>query len=171
MIKSTVSIIMSTYNDAAFLKEAIDSVLRQSFTDWEFIIINDASTDITEKIIKEYLKKDKRIIYFKNKQNVGQTKNANKGIGLANGKFIARIDGDDLWIDKDKLRKQIDFFEANPEYGLVGSFWTTINTNSEKILQAPTLIDDKKIRNYLLIECCFIHSSVVMRKNIINQVG
>src|SRR5258707_12860853 len=103
MSNPTVSIIMSTYNDAAYVREAIESVLSQSFTDWEFIIINDASTDNSDEIIKEYSNSDNRVKYFINAKNIGQTANSIIGVNLAMGKFIARIDGDDIWIDKDKL--------------------------------------------------------------------
>src|SRR5260221_9507418 len=99
MHKIKVSIIMATYNDAAYLREAVDSVLTQSFTHWEFIIINDGSADDTEKIAKSYCDRDKRFTYLVNKKNKGQAASLNTCIGLATGQYIAVLDSDDIWID------------------------------------------------------------------------
>src|SRR5438034_11184861 len=101
-----VSIVMATYNDSRYLKGAIDSVLKQTFRDWEFIILNDASTDETDKIISSYVEKDSRFVYINNAKNAGLTKNLNKGIDIAQGEFIARIDSDDEWVDEAKLKQQ-----------------------------------------------------------------
>jgi len=117
-----ISVIISTYNDAALLPKAIDSVLAQSFGDFELLVFNDASTDNTELILKDYQKKDSRIIITGNKITLGLTANLNAGIHQAMGEYIARIDSDDEWIGTNKLQKQLDFLEANPKVGLVGTW-------------------------------------------------
>src|SRR5579862_1875855 len=100
-----ISIIMSTYNDGLYIKQSIESVICQSFSDWEFIIINDASNDDTEKNIKNFTSIDKRIKLFTNTKNKGLVKNLINATQKARGKYIARIDGDDTWIDRNKLQK------------------------------------------------------------------
>jgi len=166
-----ISIITSTFNDSPYIRATIKSVLDQSFKNWEYIIINDASTDNTEKIIKEFSKKDNRIRYYRNKNNQGQTINSNKGLLLVKGEYIARIDGDDIWVDKNKLKKQFLFLEKNSDYGLVGTFAKTINEKGEIIGALKYPSRDSEIRKYILIENCFIHSSVLIRRSIINGIG
>ncbi len=167
----TVSIIMSTFNDALYIKRAITSVLQQTYTDWEFIIINDDSKDTTEKIVTQFAKIDSRIKLFTNATNKGLVKNLIAGVEKSKGKYIARIDGDDEWIDMNKLKKQIEFLEKNPDYGLIGTWANIIDTQGNLILQTKNPSTDSEIRNYLLIENCFFHSSVVIRKSILKKVG
>ena len=109
-----VSILMPVYNSEKYLREAIKSILNQTFTNFELIIINDGSTDNSLKIIKSF--KDNRIKIIKNKGNLGLIKTLNKGIDLAQGKYIARMDADDIAMPK-RLEKQIAFFNENPDYG------------------------------------------------------
>ena len=104
---------MSTYNDSGYIGKAIKSVLSQSYDNFEFIIIDDSSQDNTEEIVKGF--DDGRIIYIKNEENKGLLFNLNKGINLAQGEYIARIDSDDWWIDKEKLKKQVDFLDNNTD--------------------------------------------------------
>ena len=90
-----VSVVMSTYNRADKLKRVIESVLNQTFDNFEFIIINDGSTDGTREVLRSYQKRDKRIILVENKENRGLIYSLNRGLALARGKYIARIDDDD----------------------------------------------------------------------------
>lgn len=171
MTKPIVSIIMSTYNNALYINKAIDSVLKQSYTDWELIIINDASYDGTEKIVNIYCKKDKRIKLYSNKENCGLVANLIKGISISKGTYIARIDGDDMWIDKNKLKKQVNFLNRNSDYGVVGSWANIIDTLGKKLLETKYPTTDQEIRNYILIENCFFHSSVLIRRTMYDAVG
>jgi len=166
-----VSIIMSTFNDSAYIKLAIDSVLQQTFSNWEFIIINDASSDKTEEIVENFAKQDKRIRYYKNVKNKGLVANLITGVYKANGEYIARIDGDDEWVNKNKLKQQITFLEKNQDYGLVGAWANIIDTAGNQILKTKNPVNDIDIRNYILIENCFFHSSVVIRKKVLDKVG
>lgn len=162
---------MSTYNDGIFIEQSIDSVINQSFKNWELIIINDASADNTDKIITMYAKKDKRIRYIKNKMNKGLTTNLNLGIGLAKADLIGRLDSDDVWEDRSKLEKQIKFILQNSDYGLVGSFATAIDTTGHNLFQIQFPVEDGEIRKKMLSRNCFIHSAVILRKNLLNNVG
>lgn len=106
-----VSIIMPSYNTAEYIAESIDSVINQSYTNWELIIVDDASTDNTDFIVEHYLK-DRRIRYLQNERNSGAAISRNRALAIAKGKWIAFLDSDDLW-DKEKLNRQVSFMEQN----------------------------------------------------------
>ncbi len=162
---------MSTYNDSKYIGEAIESVLKQTFSNWEFIIIDDVSTDNTEKIIKSFSRKDKRFKVIKNKSNKGFAVNLNTGVRISKAKFIARLDSDDVWIDKNKLKKQIVFMNSNPDFGLVGSWAIAIDKKGKKLftIKYPSL--DDEIRRRMLFENCFVHSSVLFSKKVVLKLG
>ena len=109
MNKDLVSIIIPVYNAEKFLDETINSVINQSYSNWELLLINDCSTDNSKKVYLKY-KNDKRIIWYDKKQNSGAALSRNKGIELAKGKYLCFLDADDLW-DKDKIKKQISFMK------------------------------------------------------------
>lgn len=119
--KPEISVIMPVYNSENFLSISIDSILKQSFKNFEFIIINDGSTDNSEKIILSYLKKDQRIIYIKNPRNKGISKSLNIGIKKSKGNFICRMDADDISHFK-RLEIQKNFLQKNPHIGVCGSY-------------------------------------------------
>lgn len=111
-----VSVIMPVYNtEENYLREAIESILKQTFTDFEFIIIDDCSTNNAEEVISSY--NDERIIYVKNEENLGVSASANKGLNLTKGKYVARIDSDDVAVEN-RLEVQYKFLEKNPQYKL-----------------------------------------------------
>lgn len=166
-----ISVILPTYNGSKYISEAIESVLDQSFSDFEFIIINDASTDNkVENIILEFQKKDPRIIYIKNEQNLKLTRTLNKWIDLSKWDYIARIDDDDIWTDKDKLKKQFSFLNENLEYWIIWTNWICIDKNDNIIWKIIHSEQNDDIRKKMLFTNQFIHSSVLIRKNIINKV-
>ena len=101
-----VSIVTAVYNCSTHIEESIKSVINQTYTNWELIIVDDHSDDATAEIISNYLKKDNRIVIIKNKSNIGAGLSRNKAIKLAIGKYIAFLDGDDIWA-KNKLEIQI----------------------------------------------------------------
>lgn len=105
-----VSIIMPSYNTAAYIKQSIESVLKQSYTNWELIIVDDCSPDNTDEVIKSI--NDVRVKYFKNDKNSGAAVSRNRALREAKGKWIAFLDSDDIWMP-DKLEKQISFMEKN----------------------------------------------------------
>lgn len=105
-----VSIIMPSYNTAKYISAAIESILNQTYENWELIIVDDCSTDNTDEILTEYAKKDSRIRYYKNEKNSGAAVARNRALRQAKGKWVAFLDSDDLW-EKDKLEKQICFMK------------------------------------------------------------
>lgn len=110
--ESLVSIIMPAYNCADFLDITLDSVINQTYKNWEIIVVDDCSTDNTQDVIREYRNKDSRIKYHKLESNSGAAVARNTAIKLATGKYLAFLDSDDVWFP-DKLTKQIDFMESN----------------------------------------------------------
>jgi len=165
MMDKIVSIILPTYNGGKYIKRAIESVMSQTFLEWELLIIDDGSTDNTKDIVNEYINKDKRIIYIKNENNLGIQKTLNKGMRESKGEYIARIDDDDQWIDKNKLKKQVEFLNDNNKCVLVGTGVIVVNEKDEELFRYLLPETDKEIRNKILSKNCFVHSSVLFRKD------
>lgn len=162
MDKPLVSVVMSVYNDERYLKEAVNSILNQSFKDFEFIIINDGSNDASLNILKEYEKKDKRIILI-DQENIGLTKSLNKAIKLSHGKYIARQDSDDI-SDPERFKSQIEFLQNNKEYALVGTNIAKIDENSELIEINSTKYSYEEICQTFKKRNCIAHGSVMIDK-------
>jgi len=154
-----VSVIMPVYNGEKYLKESIESILNQSFSNFEFIIIDDCSTDDSLRIIEKY--GDPRIALVKNEKHMGITRSLNFGISMAKGKYIARMDCDDISMPK-RLKKQFLFMEKNKDVGICGSWIETIGDGEGEIWRYPISFDD--IKAYLLFASCIIHPSVMIRK-------
>ena len=154
-LKSKISIIVITRNRANFISRAIQSVLDQSFSDWELIIIDDSSTDNTEEIVQSFVIKDSRIKYNKNSTLLGISANRNKGLFLTTGKYMAVLDSDDYWLDKDKLQKQYNFLENNPDFILIGSNVRIIDEKENFIKKTVWATEDSDIRKKILIKNFF----------------
>lgn len=157
------AVLLPTYNAAPYLKESIDSVLNQTFTDFDLYIYDDCSTDDSEELIKSYT--DSNVFYFKNEQNIGLTKTLNKGLDLLLSKYeyIARMDADD-YCYPERFEKQIQFLELNSDVVLCGTqgYWLKdIRENPIKGWTYPT--NSNYAKYYLLFGATFGHSSVVFR--------
>ena len=165
-----VTVLMPVYNGSRFLAEAIESILHQTFEDFEFVIIDDASTDSSVEIIKSYF--DSRIRLIQNNLNMGQAKTMNKGLRLARAKYIARIDQDDR-MKRDRLAKQVEFLEKNPDISLVGSSWEDIDENGVRITYSMSPIEPFQCSFELFVcgENPVAHPSVTFRREIIGLVG
>ena len=164
-----ISVIICTYNRADLLSKAIDSVLSQNYQDFEIIIIDDASTDNTESLVKNFT--DNRIKYYKNDSNLGIAKSRNKGVSLANGEYVAMLDSDDYWLDCNKLQKQLDIFNQDKKIGLVGTGIVCVNDKGEKIKEDIFEIKDNLIRQRILLKNQFAQSSVLFSKEAFNSVS
>ncbi len=160
-----ISVIMPVYNAALYLHEAIESILNQDFDNFEFIIINDGSTDESESIILSYI--DLRIKYVKNETNLKLIATLNKGLSIARGKYIARMDADDVSLPQ-RFEKQVEFLNQNPEFGLVGSNAKIIG-QEESDISYPITDDDIKF-SFIFFNP-FIHSSVMIRKSVLDING
>jgi len=160
-----VSIIMPVYNGDKYLHESIVSILNQTYTNFEFIIINDGSIDNSELIILSF--KDERIKYIKNETNLKLIATLNLGFDIAVGKYIARMDADDISHPK-RIEKQVKFLDLNIDYGLVGTGVNLLNgvTKSQLLYH----VDYKSIKFALSFYCPFIHPSVMLRKSVIDEL-
>lgn len=157
-----VSVIMPVYNCEQYVGEAIESILNQTFPDFELLIIDDASSDSTVSIIKNY--SDSRLKLIEKPKNSGYTNSLNYGLSIARGEYIARMDGDDISLPE-RFEKQIAFLNENREIALCGSLFTIIGTKT--IVHVPE--NHSEIRLTLLSHCCFGHPTIMMRKEILDQ--
>lgn len=164
-----ITVLMAVYNGQAFLKECIDSVLNQTFKDFEFLIVDDGSTDATMDIIRSY--KDDRIRSIKNEKNLSQVASLNIGLEHAEGDYVARIDADDIMFPQ-RLKKQLDFLTKRTGVALVGSLGHAIDENGKVIAMAKLPIRNEEIiATVLLGGFILVHSSIMFRKNIILDIG
>jgi len=163
-----VSVVMSTHNDAAYLPLAVESIMQQTFQDYEFIIIDDASTDGTPEILQAFT--DPRIRVSTHREVCGLTRTLNEAVAMARGCYIARMDGDDISLPA-RFERQVALLDAHPEIGMVGTAYMFITgentvTNAESVYGA-----DADIRAHLLHRNCFGHGTVMMRKTVFDGVG
>jgi len=163
-----VSVVMSVYNGEKYLKEAIESILDQTFIDFEFIIINDGSTDSSLNILKEFEQKDKRIKVI-SRENKGLVISLNEGVKLAQGEYIARMDADDV-SDPKRLEKQLKYAQ-NEGLWVCGTWAKKVNDKGEAIGDMNYPPSSKKIKSYALLHNPFIHPSVIFKKDIFEKVG
>ena len=171
-IKPKISVIIPTFNRARYIGEAIRSVQGQTLKDWEMIIIDDGSTDDTEKIVHEIAKSDPRISYFKNEKNLGIAKTRNRGLSLAQADYVAMLDSDDKWISSDKLAKQLEAFVKNEKLGIVGVNARFID-ESGKVVGKNTNFpsDDAEIRKTELYRNILMQSGLLIKKEAIEKAG
>lgn len=167
MFNPTLSVIMSVYNDEEYVAEAIDSVLSQTYKDFEFIIVDDGSTDTTSKILESYESKDSRIkvLYQKNQ---GLTKSLNNAIKIAQGSYIARMDSDDISHSL-RFEKQILFFQEHQEYALVGTNIIKIDKDGKKIETNTTSYSYEEIVKTFEQRNCIAHGSVMLNKLLLGE--
>jgi glycosyltransferase involved in cell wall biosynthesis len=162
----SVTVLMPVYNAERFLSEAMDSILQQTFTDFEFLIVDDGSTDRSLEIINSYT--DPRIRLIQNAANLGITASLNKGINLARANLIARMDADDISY-AERLRKQYEYFIRHPDCVLLSTLARVITEDKQ------TLYIDKTNSNYFYYNLTFCspiyHPSVMYRKTAVQDVG
>jgi len=156
-----VSVLMPVYNPGAYLTEAINCILAQTFSDFELILINDASTDNSEKIILSYT--DPRIVYLRNEQNTGIVGALNRGIETSKGELLVRMDADDL-VTTDRIEKLVKFMNQHPETGVASSYLKLFG-NRNNVWEYSTSDDD--IKAGLLFTSTLAHAPCVIRKQVL----
>ena len=162
-----VSVIMSVYNGEKYLVQAIYSILNQTYQNFEFIIIEDCSTDNSLDILEEYAKKDSRIKIIKKEKNIGIKgfiENLNLGISIAKGKYIARMDQDDVSLPE-RFQKQVDFLENNPEITLVGAQLNLINEQNKITGEAIAALQHRDIVKRITSQIQLFHPVIMFRKD------
>lgn len=160
-----VSVVMAAYNAEKYIRDAIDSILDQTFKDFEFIIINDGSIDKTKEIIKSY--KDSRIVYLENRKNLGIVAALNKGLEYATGKYIARMDADDISI-KERFEYQVKYLEAHSNVVVLGTSYVVFGENIQEKFRICE-DDILKAKAQLLFTPSVAHPTVMMRNGILKK--
>ncbi len=155
-----VTVLLSVYNGEKYLREAIDSIRNQTFEDFEFLIVNDGSTDRTAEILQSY--DDPRIKIVDNAKNIGLTKSLNIGLRMARGEYIARMDADDVSAPE-RLQREVDFLETHRDYAVVGTFARILNEYSEVISLMDRPIEDALIREFFRRDNGIAHGSAMIR--------
>lgn len=159
----TISVVMPVYNGERFLREAIESILKQTYSDFEFIIINDGSTDKTDEIVRSY--NDPRIVYIKNDKNLGLSKSFNTGIDAARGKYIARMDADDVCAPK-RFERQLQFLERRPGVDIVGSNLRFIDEKSRPLSNFKRQADHIDIKFSSLFSTPMMHPTIMGKTSV-----
>jgi glycosyltransferase involved in cell wall biosynthesis len=158
-----ISVIMPAYNAESYLKDAMSSILNQTFSDFEFLIYNDGSTDRTHDIISSFA--DKRIVYKKSEKNQGYLNLLNDGLSVAKGKYIARMDADDIALPK-RFEEQFKYLEENPEVGICGS-WIEFIGEKSGVIERP--VSFEQIQYGLFFGCPLTHPTIMMRTDMIRK--
>ncbi len=161
ILKPLITVIMPVYNCEKYILEAVESILQQTYTNFELILIDDCSTDATLQICKSF--QDDRIVIIEKERNSGYTNSLNYGLSIAKGKYIARMDGDDISLPM-RFEKQVDFLEANEDVVVCGTQYNVIN--SLKTSKHPIYHDDIKVK--LLDGCYVAHPTVMIRKSFLD---
>lgn len=163
-----ISVILPVHNQQSFIQEAINSILNQSFKDFELIVIDDCSTDESLKIINSIV--DPRIKVFSNKKNLGISYCLNFGISIAQASIIARMDGDDL-SHSDRLFLQYEYLKRNPKIAAVGC-WISLFKNNQNFISIHKYPSDiHEVKTKLIFENCVPHPGVMFRKSVIDSLG
>lgn len=165
-----ISVLMAAYNTERYIGAAIESILKQTMKDFEFLIIDDKSTDRTAKIIARYAKKDRRIHFVQNKENFGLTKNLNILLEKARGEYIARMDADDVAMPT-RFARQVAFLKKHKDISLVGTWAEVIDKNDRVIGKLEYVTAHKDIQRNMTERSQIIHPSVMFRKSIVKKIG
>ncbi|MDR1327193.1 MAG: glycosyltransferase [Heliobacteriaceae bacterium] len=156
-----ISVIMSAYNAEQYISEAIESILNQTFSDFEFIIINDGSTDNTAGVIKSF--KDERIVFVDSLKNIGMISALNKALDSARGEYIARMDADDISLPE-RFARQLEFMDTNPDVGVLGAQMQTFGLKNW-ISNYPEQVSYFD----LVCSCCMSHPTAMFRSSVFNK--
>ncbi|MGP1411549.1 MAG: glycosyltransferase family 2 protein [Peptoanaerobacter stomatis] len=162
---SRISVVLPVYNSWENLRDTIDSIINQTYTDWEIIIINEyGSNEIVEKIVSTY--KNNKIIFIQNDTRLGLSESLNKGIRLSSGEYIARIDSGDISY-RNRFRKQVDLLEQNDSIGVCGTYQRHKGKRVNWVHKTPISKEDCKAA--LLFDCELCHSTVMFKKDIFEK--
>lgn len=170
MKQTPVSILMPVYNAEKYLSMAIESMLCQSFKDFEFIIVDDASGDASWRIVKEFAKKDKRLKIIRNSKNLRTTKTLNIGLKKAKGKYIVRMDADD-WSYPERIERQVRFMEKHPSIGVSGGVIEICDEDLKILNKRGYPLTDKKVREKIFRYSPFAHPATIWRAEVLKKVG
>ena len=163
-----VSVVMSVYNGERYLRESVESILAQTFTDYEFIVVDDGSTDETWDILNSYT--DSRLVLLRNESNMGLPASLNRGLAIARGRYVARQDADDFSFPH-RLERQVAYLDAHSFVGIVGTGRVTVSESGEAISVYHMPTSDDRIRAWLLRRSPFCHGTVMARRYLLYETG
>jgi len=167
-----ISVVMSVYNGLPFLKDSIESILNQTYKNFEFIIIDDVSNDGSSQLIREYAHKDNRIVVVENEKNYGHIAlgiNMAKGVSLSKGKYVARMDSDDIAVNT-RFELQKKFLDDNPDIDILGTWAYDIDENGVYLKERKYPVDHASILKLMWTDP-IVHPSVMLKKDSIIKVG
>ena len=167
-MKPDISVIMSVYNGETYLEEAIESVINQTFKNWELIVINDCSTDGTAELLAGFAARDKRVKVYPNEVNLKLPTSLNKAISLCSGKYIARMDADDICLP-DRFEKQFKFMEENPDVALSSCRFLTVKNGVYASGGAGGRCDFEALRAMLLVMNPILHPGVIAKAEVMKR--
>lgn len=165
-----VSVLMSVYNGERHLEDAVESVLRQTFRNFELVIVDDGSTDSTPGILASFAARDDRVVLVRNDCNLGLTRSLNRGLALARGEYFARQDADDVSLPE-RLAYQVKLLDRRLEIGLVGTWTERIDGEGHSLGVRPMPTRPTHIRWQLIFANPFVHSSVMFRRSLLEAAG
>lgn len=170
MQKIPISVLMPVYNGRKYLRTSVNSILSQTFKDFEFIIVDDGSTDGTWAEIEKNAGIDKRIVPLRNRKNLRTSAALNRGLAAAKGKYIVRMDADD-WSYPDRLEEQYKFMESHPEVGVSGGTIVVCDSKLNGINERKYPLTDKEVRKIIFRFSPFAHPATIWRTSVIKGVG
>lgn len=160
---------MPVYNAEKYVAEAIESILSQTFTDFEFLIFNDGSKDRSAEIVQSYAQKDSRIVFYNYTENTGYLKHLNEGIDKAQGKYTARMDADDISLPQ-RFEKQVEFMESHEDVGICGTWFTTFEGHIDNTLTVMKQLEhDGDIKIAIFHSCPFGHPTIMAQTTLLKQ--
>ncbi|HEC06617.1 MAG TPA: glycosyltransferase [Thiolapillus brandeum] len=162
-----ISVLMAAHNNEKYLPLAIQSILDQSFRNIELIIVDDCSSDASPDILQRYAERDRRVSIIRNDENIGLSRSLNKGLEVARGKYIARMDDDDVALPG-RFLLQLEYLQAH-RLVLCGGWFRTIGRLRNRTFRYP--VDDEDIRVYMLFQNPFMHPSVIMETRVLQELG
>jgi hypothetical protein len=168
MSEHAVTVLMPVHNGERYLRDAMDSILGQTFTDFEFLIVNDGSTDGTRAILESY--RDPRVRVLQQASRMGVTEALNAGLSQAKGRYIARMDGDDISLPG-RLEKQVQYMEAHPDCGVLGCAVQIIDPQGKPLYRVEYCGGHHYLRWYLLFQNPFAHPATMIRREVLNRLG
>lgn len=170
MTNPLVSVLFPCYNAEKYVEEALLSLINQTYSNIEIVAVNDCSTDATRDILDKYAAIDDRIKVYNNEENLKLIKTLNKGVGLCNGKYIARMDADDISLPE-RIEKQVDFLEKNPDYSVVSTMFYAFRSGSDKrsLYRNPSKYED--LQAALLFNSVICHPASMIRKTLFTELN
>ena len=165
-----ISVVMAAYNEERNIGRAIESILHQTFSEWELIIVNDGSRDATTDVVQHYAKNDSRIRLVINSKNLGLPASLNIGIGLAKAEIIARADADDINLPE-RFAKQYEYMQAHSDIDVLGTSAILLDAQCKPINILSLPQTHGELKNLTFLKTHFIHPSVMIRKSFFNKIG